>query len=315
MLSHEFDILRYTPEFKKLWDNFVETSKNGTFLFKRDYMDYHSDLFDDSSFIFFRKGEPYCLLPGCEIGEEYSSHSGLTYGGLIMNETCRVDGILSVFNLLMRNLRNNGFKFLQYKAVPYIYHTLPSEEDLYALFRHNAILQSRNISSSLPLKNRLPLKKDRKEALRRAERYGVEVKECLDLSDFWQIVTTNLILRYQTLPVHSAEEMARLAKLFPKNIKFFGAFIENELIAGTVCYITRRVVHTQYIASTPKGKKYGAVDCLISFLMTEYRDKEYLDFGISCEDQGRFLNESLIYWKEGFGARGVCYDTYRIPII
>ena len=31
-------IVRYSPEMKGVWDDFVEMSKNGTFLLKRDYM-------------------------------------------------------------------------------------------------------------------------------------------------------------------------------------------------------------------------------------------------------------------------------------
>ena len=40
----------------------------------------------------------------------------------------------------------------------------------------------------------------------------------------------------------------------------------------------------------------------------------YFDFGKSTEDLGTYLNENLIYQKEGFGARGVCYDTYEWDI-
>jgi hypothetical protein len=37
----------------------------------------------------------------------------------------------------------------------------------------------------------------------------------------------------------------------------------------------------------------------------------YLDFGKSTETHSDILNENLIYQKEGFGARAVCYDTYE----
>ena len=38
------------------------------------------------------------------------------------------------------------------------------------------------------------------------------------------------------------------------------------------------------------------------------------DFGISTEQGGRYLNEGLIFQKEGFGARTVVYDTYELNI-
>ena len=43
----------------------------------------------------------------------------------------------------------------------------------------------------------------------------------------------------------------------------------------------------------------------------DYKDIPYFDFGTSNEQQGRVLNTSLIYQKEGFGGRGVCYDCYE----
>jgi hypothetical protein len=40
----------------------------------------------------------------------------------------------------------------------------------------------------------------------------------------------------------------------------------------------------------------------------------YLDFGISSEDNGKFLNEGLISQKEGFGGRTICYQTWEITV-
>jgi DNA-binding response OmpR family regulator len=43
---------RYTASRKREWDTFVSTAKNATFLFFRDYMDYHRDRFTDHSLMF-----------------------------------------------------------------------------------------------------------------------------------------------------------------------------------------------------------------------------------------------------------------------
>ena len=69
----------------------------------------------------------------------------------------------------------------------------------------------------------------------------------------------------------------------------------------------------QYIASGEEGRTYGALDLLFRHLVSErYKQFEYVDFGTSNEDGGRYLNEGLIFQKEGFGGRAVCYDTYEI---
>ena len=46
----------------------------------------------------------------------------------------------------------------------------------------------------------------------------------------------------------------------------------------------------------------------------EQSELEWLDLGTSNEMQGRYLNEGLIHQKEGFGARGVCYDCYEMNL-
>ena len=75
---------------------------------------------------------------------------------------------------------------------------------------------------------------------------------------------------------------------------------------------TGQVIHTQYIASTDEGKAEGALDLLFDKLINNnvYPSALYFDFGKSTENGGHYLNNNLIFQKEGFGGRGVCYDTY-----
>ena len=86
-------------------------------------------------------------------------------------------------------------------------------------------------------------------------------------------------------------------------------------MAGCVLYVTERVVHVQYIGSTPEGRACGAVDLLFHHLIHEaYKDVPYFDMGTSVEEGGRVLNEGLIFQKEGFGGRAVVYDTYEMEV-
>ena len=41
----------YGPGDRAAWDAFVRASKNGNFLFLRDYMEYHRDRFEDASLV------------------------------------------------------------------------------------------------------------------------------------------------------------------------------------------------------------------------------------------------------------------------
>ena len=151
-------IVRYSPEMKGVWDDFVETSKNGTFLLKRDYMEYHADRFPDHSYLFLDdNGSVAALLPATlREGNVLSSHAGLTYGGLVMSVRTSAVDPLEMFGLLRERLREEGIRKLVYKAIPHIYHRQGAEEDLYVLFRNNARLSIRNLSTAINLRDPIP---------------------------------------------------------------------------------------------------------------------------------------------------------------
>lgn len=319
------EIVRYNPDYKEIWNEFVGSSKNGTFLFNRNYMDYHNDRFDDNSYLIYKKGKLYSLLPANRKEEILYSHQGLTYGGLVMSDKCSAEGILGVFDALMEELRTIGIKKMVYKPVPHIYHRIPSEEDLYALFRHKAKLIVRNISSTIRFDSLINFSTLRKRMVKKAQKEKLIFSQSFDFDSFWKILEDNLKSTYDAKPVHSIEEFKRLAQAFPKNIKLWVATSsdsdnrENKMLAGVICYYSETAVHTQYISASPKGKRSGAVDLIINSLIEqENRDNReglsWLDLGTSNEDGGRYLNESLVYQKQGFGGRAICYDTYEIDL-
>lgn len=312
----ELRILKYSPEMKRDWDEFIDRSKNGTFLLRRDYMGYHSDRFSDHSLLFMKGNAIQAVMPACRVGDSLVSHAGLTYGGYIMSRKTTTEDTLRFFVMLRDLLHSEGFRELRYKPVPHIYHSIPAEEDLYALFRLEAKLEARNVSATIYSADRIPFRDIRKSGIRKARQLDITVDESLDFSSFWGILSNNLKSKYSASPVHSVEEMTGLAHRFPDNIKLYMSFSKNgEPLGGTVLFITPLVVHTQYISATSEGKNSGALDILFDYLANnKYSTHRYFDFGTSNEDGGHFLNESLIYQKEGFGARAVCYDTYSIEI-
>ena len=112
--------------------------------------------------------------------------------------------------------------------------------------------------------------------------------------------------------MHSASELRLLKHRFPSQIRLFMAREGQETVAGTVVYVCRDTIHAQYIAASTRGKQTGALDLLFARLLDDdFREARYFDFGRSTETLGQMLNRGLIFQKEGFGARGICYDTYE----
>lgn len=307
------EIRRYRREDKELWNSFVSKARNATFLFDRNYMDYHADRFDDNSFMFYYKGKLKAVLPANVAGDTLYSHQGLTYGGLLLDKKATVEDVLECFDSLNSWLRENGKSKVVYKALPWIYQQYPSEEDLYALtWKCKALLISRNIASTIVIDNKLKFAESRKSGIRKALSLNIEVGESNDVDGFWHVLEDNLGNRYNAKPVHTASEMKLLMSRFPNNIRLYVAKMNGEIVGGTLIYVTPQVVHTQYISASVEGKKHGALDLLFDYIINKvYANCRYFDFGKSTEQGGAYLNEPLIFQKEGFGGRGVCYDWYQ----
>lgn len=311
-----FEVKTYEASLKEEWNRFVENAKNSTFLFNRNYMDYHADRFQDTSLMVYRKEKLYALLPANRRSDVLYSHQGLTYGGLILSNKATVLDVMDTFQAIHAYVKEQGVHKVVYKPLPYIYHQIPSQEDLYALFRlTDARIIGRNISSTIYQTDKLKFIESRKSGIRKALAHNITVRLSDDYEAFWDILDTNLKNKYGVAPVHTLDEIMLLKSRFPQNIKLYLAYKDGQALGGTVLYLTKRVVHTQYISASMEGKELGVLDLLFDSLINrEYTNYPIFDFGQSTEDMGKILNESLIFQKEGFGGRGMCYDIYEYDI-
>ncbi len=90
---------------------------------------------------------------------------------------------------------------------------------------------------------------------------------------------------------------------------------EDRFVAGTLVFCYENAIHTQYIASDEVARKIGALDLIINTVIEEYcGKKKWLDFGISTENGGKYLNEGLISQKESFGGRTNIYELWQLNL-
>jgi hypothetical protein len=308
--EQSFDLTAYSVQHRELWDDVVRTSKNGTFLHLRDYMDYHAHRFDEQSVLVLKKGKPVAAFPANRVGARMVSHGGLTYGGLLYGPGFHAVEVLELFRLLSEYYLAMGVEEILYKPVPHIFHSYPAEEDLYALFRLNARLFRRDISSAVQLSGRIKFSDSRKCTIRKSANRGTEIREGEFFGAFHKLLAKG-VAKYGIEPVHSTRELHLLKERFPDRIRLFGAFDQGELLAGALVYDFGKVVHSQYLATSDQGRKTGALDFVLAHLIEDaFAGRHYFNFGISTEQDGLYLNESLIFQKEGFGARGVVHDFY-----
>ncbi|WP_300673883.1 GNAT family N-acetyltransferase [Soonwooa sp.] len=309
----KYRLEKYNNSYKKEWNEFISSSKNGLFFFDRNFMDYHSDRFIDHSLLIFDNQKMIAVFPANEDGAEIISHGGLTFGSLIMSYYLKTKDVLDIFDEIKKYYAGLSFKKIIYKAIPQIFHKYPAEEDLYALFRNEATLFRRDISSVIDLSEPIRFSETKRQLIRKCEEKDILVTENTNLSEYWQLLS-DVLLKFDTKPVHTIEEIILLKEKFPDNIKLFEARKEGNLYAGIVIFDFGNVVHTQYMAASQEGRKIGALDFINNYLTHKFNYKKYYSFGISTENQGNFLNEGLIQQKENMGARGITLDFYSIKL-
>jgi hypothetical protein len=202
-----------------------------------------------------------------------------------------------------------------YKAIPHIFHAMPAEEDLYALFVNKARLYRRDASSAIYLPERMKFAKGKREGVRKARRSGITVRESKDYAQFFAIGREVMQERHNLVPVHTSDEMELLAGRFPDNIKLYASYGDSGMLAGVIVFAFRSAVHIQYMYNSDQGLDVGALDIVLDYLVNEqFAGFRYLSFGVSTENDGTYLNEGLIHQKEMFGARSVVHDFYELDL-
>lgn len=284
-------------------------------MLERNYMDYHSDRFEDFSLMFFDDDKLIALLPASKHDGEIRSHGGLTYGGIITNRKMTAPKILDLFKDLKEFLKEKHIEKLLYKRIPPIYYNYPSDEDLYALFINNAKLIRCDVSTTIDLANKINFNERRRRNIKKAINSNLTFKKSDDYETYLCLLADVLKTQHNTKPVHTAEEIAFLVNKFPDKIKLYASYLGDKMLAGVVIFETLVVAHAQYIANSNEGKNLGALDFIFDKLINEiYKDKKYFDFGISTEDDGRYLNLGLVGQKQEFGGRAIVHEFYELEL-
>lgn len=301
----------YAPTDAEAWDALVEQSRNGNFLHRRSYMDYHADRFTDSSLIVERDNQAVAVFPANRRDGLVTSHGGLTYAGLISSRALRAESTLAVFELIGEHYRALAVERVLYKAVPHVFHAYPAEEDLYALHRLGAQLKRRDLSSVIPLQETFRFTQERQRAVNKARKAGIRCQSASDMMAFHALLSQAL-RKYDVSPTHSLQELCLLQSRFPEHIVLHEARDEDSLLAGVLIYDFGRTVHAQYLATSETGRKVNALNLLLAELIENiYANRLYFSLGISTEQEGRQLNAGLVSQKEYFGARAIAHDFYE----
>ena len=319
------DVIRYEKKYHNEWEDFVESSNNGTIFHTRKFLSYHpADRFKDNSLIFKDKNKIISIIPAAQIKRDdavtFISHQGASYGGFVYKDSLSIRQAFELTEKLIDYCSSSGFEKIIITHSPFVYQKRYNNYIDFAFMKNGFQYLKREVSSVVPLNVKeddvLSLfKSESRTAVRKSEKMGVVIKESNDYEDYYKILKNNLAMRHNVNPAHSLEELIKLKKLFPDKIQLVGAYIKNKMIAGVVNFFcNEKVVLVFYISNNMEYQQYRAVNYLFYTIIKDAvsRGLSYLDFGLFTVNMDP--NWGLGKFKENFGARGILRDSFYLDL-
>ncbi len=311
----------YRPDVAEVWDAFVRTGPQATFLHTRRFLSYHQDRFADASLgAYDAAGNLRAVFPAAWSREQAGlivSHPGATYGGLICAPEVGAVETLEILSAAFDHWRRAAGRHVIYKAVPWIYSRKPAQEDLWALSTLGAERVRVDLSLAIDLRAPSSISARRARAHRKARAARVEVKAGPSwLPALWPVLTEALMQRHAVDPVHSLAQIELLAARFPDEIEVLVGVMDGRIEGGIVLFHAGPVAHVQYTAASNTARRACLLDAVIlqAIESSSRRGSRWFDFGIATESAGKTLNDGLYSYKRGFGAGGVLYEHFQVQL-
>ncbi|CAG1772121.1 hypothetical protein BAC2_02182 [uncultured bacterium] len=322
-LTTKINVKPYEESDAPLWDEFIGRSINGTIFHRRKFLSYHPPRrFADSSLMFYTRNTLMGVFPAAIILDNgkkvLKSHPGSSFGSLVVD---RPPGILDANQMvqeLMKYASLQGCERIEFRMAPKIYNIYPADELDFAFRLNGFNMRDVELATCVPLEKFASQAEEDiirtfdescRRSTRKALSAGVEVRLTQDEADikaFWDVLAENL-KKHGAKPTHTKEELLDLKRRFPDDVELVGVFDGGRLIAGIVAFVVNRnAAHVFYFGSLyAHQEKRGlnlAVLRLIQFGLN--RKLKYVNFGISTEKGGKFVNWGLFRFKESFGGHG-----------
>ena len=318
-------IKRFEENDYKEWEIFIRESNNGTLFHLRKFLEYHpKNRFEDHSLMVYKKEKLISVFPASIIidnGKKFLiSHPGSSMGSFVLPVNLSIADAINISKVFVNYARTQNFDGIRITVPPSLYQRRISNYMEFAFFKQGFTYMKRDISSILFLEDNIEnnIKKFRPShfrAIQKAKNFGVIVRESEDYSKFYNILVNNLSIRHNVSPTHTLEELLDIKNRFPKDIKLFAAYLDNEMLAGAINFIlNKHVVLAFYISHNEKYQKYRSVNLLFYFIFNWAINK-----GLKIYDFGTFTvdgepNMGLGRFKENFGASGIFRDTLQLNL-
>lgn len=296
----------------------MSQSKNATFLFYRDFMDYHQDRFLDYSFMIYKNDVLVAIFPANKKEMDLYSHQGLTYGGLIFRNATELDEKKALYLYLLKFLEAETVKSLTIKPMPEFYSSENSEVFNYASIENRISIVKKNRVLAIDYHSEFKIHKTKVKRFKKMQSSGFQIKESVsEFEVFWTIVLIpRLLEKHNSNPVHSLSEIKALKKQFQHHIFQYNIYDQEEILAGITIFKKGQVVKSQYGIASEQGEKSYALDMLFVYLIQKYRDEgmHYFSMGTVNDDSHLGYSKGMLKQKQEFGCKTYVQEILKLHI-
>lgn len=318
------EIVEYIEKYKRLWDEFVESSNNGTIFHMQKFFDYHEPgKFNWRHLMFFDKGNLKAVLPGTLEEGVYESPIGASYGSLVTNDITFKE-TMELVSAMLDYAGSIGVKQFVLTAAPMIYDRYQNQNLEFALLWQGFNYQLHYISSAIRLDSHRELLPRFQSTVRRNIRKSlsnpdirVEVNDCYD--EFYPILLDNKA-RHNVKPTHSLEELYRLKELLPDKLKLFMVYLKDKPIGGSLMFYPNEIVALCfYNMLRYEFAEYKPIQRLMFEAVKDATERgfKYVDIGVSQDTSAEnpmTPSMGLIEFKEKFDAKTIMRNTLEIDL-
>ena len=313
----KIEVIKYSEQFDKEWDQFVLSSNNGTIFHLRKFLSYHIDRkFNDNSLVFMKNKEIIAVLPAALTKNSkrkmLHSHPGASYGGLVYKKLSFIycDLILKTLNEYCLLNKISSFFLV---PTPQLYYNNYNENLLYAMLYNNYTIEESYISSIIDLRahnHALEYLSNRKKRYVKKMNKEVHTKWTNNIDEFYPILLSNKKI-HGVKPTHTIDELKKLMKLMPNSFSLLITYFKDIPIGGTFNFIAnKKVVLVFYNMIDYRYEKYHQATYQLYKVLDWSKTNGYhfVDVGvsqISTKTDSLSPHYSLINFKEQFGSNGM----------
>lgn len=313
---------------KKSIDDFIlDKNTNGEFINSLNYLAYHQEgRFADNSIVVVDEGSG--VIRGVFVAAENPSnsksiisHPGTTFAGIIINRKLSIKNAEEIVNMMLSyyekrydsiivKVRPEFFSVQPFGMIPYFLMERGYQYSMSGLSNVIDISQIENEDALFLLYD--TTKRNQIRKVLREKKFVFEEKKELR-KEVWIAMNDTLEQKHNVHSTHTFEEMNELMGRVPNYIStYYVDTIDGEYGAFALIYRFKNVFHTQYLDTNYKYTGQYPNLLLIHELIQIARKDGYskFSFGVSTENDGKFLNDGLFNYKAGYGGGSIIQEKY-----